>query len=50
MTKNTKRAKEALEFLGLDFERIKDKSPLALSGGEKGKSPLQEHSFASLNT
>lgn len=32
-----KRAKEALEFLGLDFERIKDKSPLALSGGEKRK-------------
>lgn len=32
-----KRAKEALEPLGLDFERIKDKSPLALSGGEKRK-------------
>ncbi len=32
-----KRAKEALEFLGLDFEKIKDKSPLALSGGEKRK-------------
>lgn len=32
-----KRAKETLEFLGLDFERIKDKSPLALSGGEKRK-------------
>lgn len=32
-----KRAKEALELLGLDFERIKDKSPLALSGGEKRK-------------
>lgn len=32
-----KRAKEALELLGLDFERIKDKSPLALSGGEKSK-------------
>ena len=31
------RAKEALELLGLDFERIKDKSPLALSGGEKRK-------------
>ena len=30
-----KRAKEALELLGLDFERIKDKSPLARSGGEK---------------
>jgi len=32
-----KRAKEALALLGLDFERIKDKSPLALSGGEKRK-------------
>lgn len=32
-----KRAKEALELLGLDFERIKDKSPLTLSGGEKRK-------------
>lgn len=32
-----KRAKEALELLGLDFERIKDKSPLALSGGKKRK-------------
>lgn len=32
-----KRAKEALELLGLDFEKIKDKSPLALSGGEKRK-------------
>lgn len=32
-----KRAKEELELLGLDFERIKDKSPLALSGGEKRK-------------
>lgn len=32
-----KRAKESLELLGLDFERIKDKSPLALSGGKKRK-------------
>lgn len=32
-----KRAKEALELLGLDFKRIKNKSPLALSGGEKRK-------------
>lgn len=32
-----KRAIEALELLGLDFERIKDKSPLTLSGGEKRK-------------
>lgn len=32
-----KRAKEALELLGLDFEKIKDKSPLALSSGEKRK-------------
>ena len=32
-----KRAKESLELLGLDFERIKDKSPLALSSGEKRK-------------
>lgn len=32
-----KRAKEALKLLGLDFEEIKDKSPLALSGGEKRK-------------
>lgn len=32
-----KRAKEALELLGLDFEKIKDKSPLALSGSEKRK-------------
>lgn len=32
-----KRAEEALELLGLDFEEIKDKSPLALSGGEKRK-------------
>lgn len=32
-----KRAKEALELLGLDFEKNKDKSPLALSGGEKRK-------------
>ena len=35
-----KRAKEALELLGLDFERIKDKSPLTLSGGEKGRVAL----------
>ncbi len=35
--KKYKRAKEALELLGLDFEKIKDKSPLALSGGEKRK-------------
>lgn len=32
-----KRTKEGLELLGLDFERIRDKSPLALSGGEKRK-------------
>lgn len=32
-----KRAKEALELLGLDFDKIKEKSPLALSGGEKRK-------------
>ncbi len=32
-----KRAKEALELLNLDFDKIKDKSPLALSGGEKRK-------------
>lgn len=32
-----KRAKETLELLGLDFEKIKDKSPLAFSGGEKRK-------------
>ena len=32
-----KRAKEALELLGLDFDRIKDKSPLALSGSENRK-------------
>lgn len=32
-----KRSKEALELLGLDFEKIRDKSPLALSGGEKRK-------------
>ena len=32
-----KRAKETLELLGLDFEKIKDKSPRALSGGEKRK-------------
>lgn len=32
-----KRTKEALELLGLDFEKIKDKAPLALSGGEKRK-------------
>ncbi len=32
-----KRAKKALELLGLDFDKIKDKSPLALSGGEKRK-------------
>lgn len=32
-----KRAKETLELLGLDFEKIKDKSPLALSGGKKRK-------------
>ena len=31
------RAKEVLELLGLDFEEIRDKSPLALSGGEKRK-------------
>ncbi len=35
--KKYKRAKEALELLGLDFDKIKDKSPLALSGGEKRK-------------
>ena len=35
--KKYKRAKEALELLGLDFEKIKDKSPLALSGCEKRK-------------
>mgnify|MGYP002659704325 FL=1 len=28
-----KRAKETLELLGLDFERIKDTTPIALSGG-----------------
>ncbi len=32
-----KRAEKTLELLGLDFDRIKDKSPLALSGGEKRK-------------
>lgn len=37
-----KRAKEALELLGLDFERIKDKSPLTLSGGEKRKIAVAE--------
>ena len=31
------RAKKALELLNLDFDKIKDKSPLALSGGEKRK-------------
>ena len=31
------RAKEVLELLDLDFEEIRDKSPLALSGGEKRK-------------
>ena len=35
-----KRAKEALELLGLDLERIKDTSPLTLSGGEKRKSAV----------
>lgn len=37
-----KRAKEALELLGLDFEKIQDKSPLALSGGEKRKVAVAE--------
>lgn len=32
-----KRAKVALALLGLNFDKIKDKSPLALSGGEKRK-------------
>lgn len=32
-----KRAKVALSLLGLNFDKIKDKSPLALSGGEKRK-------------
>lgn len=32
-----KRAKAVLSLLGLNFEKIKDKSPLALSGGEKRK-------------
>lgn len=32
-----KRAKAVLSLLGLDFDKIKDKSPLALSGGEKRK-------------
>lgn len=32
-----KRAKEVLNLLDLDFDKIKDKSPLALSGGEKRK-------------
>lgn len=34
------RAKEVLDLLGLDFEEIRDKSPLALSGGEKEKLQL----------
>ncbi|MDE6111310.1 MAG: ATP-binding cassette domain-containing protein [Eubacterium sp.] len=29
--------KEALEFVGFDYERVKDKSPLSFSGGEKRK-------------
>lgn len=32
-----KRAKDILTLLNLDFDKIKDKSPLALSGGEKRK-------------
>ncbi len=32
-----KRAKEVLSLLNLDFDKIKNKSPLALSGGEKRK-------------
>ncbi|MCI5735872.1 MAG: ATP-binding cassette domain-containing protein, partial [Eubacterium sp.] len=32
-----KRAKAVLSLLGLNFDKIKDKSPLALSGGEKRK-------------
>lgn len=32
-----KRAKDILALLNLDFDKIKDKSPLALSGGEKRK-------------
>lgn len=35
--KKYKRAKVALSLLGLNFDKIKDKSPLALSGGEKRK-------------
>ena len=29
--------REALEFVGFDYERVKDKSPLSFSGGEKRK-------------
>lgn len=32
-----KRAKDILALLNLDFDKIKDKAPLALSGGEKRK-------------
>ena len=33
-------AKDALELVGLDFDRIKDKSPFDLSGGEKRRVAL----------
>ena len=36
----TKLAREALELVGLDFDKIKDKSPFDLSGGEKRRVAL----------
>ncbi len=33
-------AKEAIELVGLDFEKIKDRSPFELSGGEKRRAAI----------
>lgn len=43
------RAKEVLELFDLDFEEIRDKSPLALSGGEKRKVAIAGVMVCSLN-
>ena len=38
--KRTELAREAIELVGLDFDKIKDKSPFDLSGGEKRRVAL----------
>ena len=44
-----KRAKETLELLGLDFEKLKINPLLHFPAVKKEKSLLQEYSFASRN-